>query len=259
MNRKNRSALKSVRGHSLYWNCLMRQFCWRAVNKFCVRQWFSNGVQPKQAEVAWEGIRNHSSMRLQQYRYLDHCIEFHEQRKHWRKIPLQEKVEKHWCIWWVGFDDLRSEQCSTHGLKDFFQEGHCWVFFQNFSEGWGKVAKFVFFLSKLEKRLFLLNFPKSSGALPLLPTPATSHSRTVCITFGGNLRAMGWSKGSSFNKDHRILPHSTALLSSQPHLNIKLSTWSRHKAGLCAAGLNALLRENNVYYYEMSHALKLYN
>ena len=36
-------------------------------------------------------IRNHSSVRLCQYRNLDHCIGFHEQRKHLRKVPLQQK------------------------------------------------------------------------------------------------------------------------------------------------------------------------
>ena len=48
-------------------------------------------VRPKQTEVSWDGIRDHSSLRLQQYRHLDHCTEFLEQRRHLRKVPLQQK------------------------------------------------------------------------------------------------------------------------------------------------------------------------
>ena len=39
-------------------------------------------------------IRDHSSVRLWQYRHLDHCTGFHEQRKHLRKVPLQQRVWK---------------------------------------------------------------------------------------------------------------------------------------------------------------------
>ena len=49
------------------------------------------GGSPKQTETTWDEIRNHSSVRLCQYRNLDHCIGFHEQRKHLRKVPLQQK------------------------------------------------------------------------------------------------------------------------------------------------------------------------
>ena len=32
------------------------------------------GVPPKQTEIALDKICNHTSMRLEQYRHLDHCI-----------------------------------------------------------------------------------------------------------------------------------------------------------------------------------------
>ena len=51
-------------------------------------------------------IHNHSCMRLQQYRHLDHCTGFHEQRIHLRKVPLTVKRlknsgMKHWWGRWV--------------------------------------------------------------------------------------------------------------------------------------------------------------
>jgi len=36
-------------------------------------EWLS-GVSPKETEIAWDEIRNHSYTRLQQCRRLDHCI-----------------------------------------------------------------------------------------------------------------------------------------------------------------------------------------
>ena len=57
------------------------------------REWLP-GVPLKQTEIAWDDIRNHSSVRLQQYRHLYRCIGFHEQRKHLRKVPLQQKAWK---------------------------------------------------------------------------------------------------------------------------------------------------------------------
>jgi len=56
-------------------------------------EWLS-GVSPKETEIAWDEIRNHSYTRLQQYRHLDHCIWSNEQRKHLRKVPLQQKRRK---------------------------------------------------------------------------------------------------------------------------------------------------------------------
>ena len=43
------------------------------------REWLP-GIPPKQTETkfTWDEIHNHSPMRLQQYRHLDHCIGFHE-------------------------------------------------------------------------------------------------------------------------------------------------------------------------------------
>jgi len=65
---------------------------------YCAQQCFStkvplrvSGVLPKQTENARNGIRNHSSVRLYQYKHLDHCIGFHEERKHLRKVQLQQK------------------------------------------------------------------------------------------------------------------------------------------------------------------------
>jgi len=44
--------------------------------------------------IAWDEIHNHSSMPMRQYGHLDHCIGFHEQRKHLQKVPLQQKGGK---------------------------------------------------------------------------------------------------------------------------------------------------------------------
>ena len=54
------------------------------------REWLPR-ILPKQTEIAWGEIRNHISMRLQQHWRLDNCMGFHEQRKHLRKVPLQQK------------------------------------------------------------------------------------------------------------------------------------------------------------------------
>ena len=54
------------------------------------------GIPPKQTEFVCDEIRNHTFMWLQQYRHLDYCTGFHEQR-----IPCcgrfrcGKKVEKH--------------------------------------------------------------------------------------------------------------------------------------------------------------------
>ena len=60
-------------------------------------------------------------MRLQQYRHLDNCIGgFHEQRKHLRKVPLQQKIEEH-CLttlhqWSVGI--LKSKPTAQTFIGD---------------------------------------------------------------------------------------------------------------------------------------------
>jgi len=54
------------------------------------REWLV-GIPPKVTEIALDEIRNRSSMRLCQYRELDHCIGFHDQRKHLRMVPFQQK------------------------------------------------------------------------------------------------------------------------------------------------------------------------
>ena len=68
------------------------------------RKWMP-GVPPKQTEIAWDEIRNHScgvvanatfTGLLQKVGHLDHWIGFHEQRKYFRKVPLQQMVEKRW-------------------------------------------------------------------------------------------------------------------------------------------------------------------
>ena len=69
---------------------------------------------------------NHSSMRLYQYRPLDHCIGFHEQHRHFPEVPRKQS----------GWQTL----LYSHGRwKDFLQEGAMVDFFKctqkDFSQG----------------------------------------------------------------------------------------------------------------------------
>jgi len=59
------------------------------LEEYTLRQCFATGLPPK--HPICEEICNHSSMRLQQHRHSGHCMGFHEQRKHWRNVPLQQK------------------------------------------------------------------------------------------------------------------------------------------------------------------------
>jgi len=70
------------------WSDVMRCFQpgFRRSSRF--RGWLP-GVPPKQTKVAREEILNHSSMQF--YWRLSNSIGFHEQRKHLRKVPLQQK------------------------------------------------------------------------------------------------------------------------------------------------------------------------
>ena len=71
---------------------------------------------------------------------------------------------------------------TSMGLGRIFSRGATKGFIQNFSRGGPKVVKFVFSHSKLQKKLFLLQFSKSKGAKAPLPTPMSSGVHEVVKT-----------------------------------------------------------------------------
>ena len=88
-------------------------------------------------------------------------------------------------LWhFLSFYSCHSEnfmKCSHGRRKYLLQGGATRGFFQIFFQGWPKVVKFVFSLSKLRKQPILTNISKSRGVKAHPASPSDAHECSVCV------------------------------------------------------------------------------